>query len=297
MNDLSQTSLFSSHHDVYLEICSKIKSSKMINLIASADLESIIALSQLEAALLDCALSYRRRVLPPKRHTPRDEVTKLPETEGLVIYIDSFSESVISLNSKQPNIRIRPIAIEMKFDDSDNSHHGAIDCVATCGVLAGMLAPEGARVRKQRSMIIGGAWLRQSLEVNYAPVMAIIRDHLDEEGSLEISPLPEVPCPAQGMIPGLSDRMLKRLVKAWPKMDVDQRSSAISELVLPALRQDGLSTGRLEELVWHRAVIPGNDIDIASQLFNANGTWPEDSDAARIHSSKIVDQLITTGCL
>jgi hypothetical protein len=297
MNDLSQTSLFSSHHDVYEEICIKIKSSKMIHLMASADLESIIALSQLEAALLDCGLAYRRRVLPSLRHTPRDEVTKLPETEGMVIYIDSFSDSVQALNSNELNIQILPIAIEMKFDDSDNSHHGAIDCVATCGVLAAMLAPQGARVRKQRSMIIGGSWLRQSLEVNYAPVMAIIRDHLDEEGSLDIRPLPEVPSPAQGMIPGLSDRMLKRLVKSWPKMDIDQRSSAISELVLPALREDGLSTGRLEELVWHRALIPGNDVDIASQLHSARQAWPDDSDAARIHSSKIADQLITTGCL
>ena len=55
-------------------------------------------------------------------------------------------------------------------------------------------------------------------------------------------------------------------------MDVEQRSSAISELVLPSLRLGGISTMRLEELVWHRAMIPGNDIDIASQLHQAQET-------------------------
>ena len=58
---------------------------------------------------------------------------------------------------------------------------------------------------------------------------------MDNEGSIEIGPLPGVPNPEVAMIPGLSKMMLNRLQKKWQKMDVEQRSSAISELVLPNL--------------------------------------------------------------
>ena len=80
-------------------------------------------------------------------------------------------------------------------------------------------------------------------------------------------------------------------------MDVEQRSSAISELVLPALRMKGISTMRLEELIWHRIMIPGNDVDLASQLYNANLQWPDDLDQAKIHASSILDGLISSGHL
>ena len=78
-------------------------------------------------------------------------------------------------------------------------------------------------------------------------------------------------------------------------MDVEQRSSAISELVLPSLRLDGISTMRLEELVWHRAIIPGNDVDIASQLHTAQGLWPGEEIEAKVHASNILDGLIKNG--
>ena len=56
-----------------------------------------------------------------------------------------------------------------------------------------------------------------------------------------------------------------------------------------------ISTMRLEELVWHRAMIPGNDIDIASQLHRAQILWPEDETEAKIHASSVLDDLITSG--
>ena len=80
-------------------------------------------------------------------------------------------------------------------------------------------------------------------------------------------------------------------------MDIEQRSSAISELVLPSLRMEGISTMRLEELVWHRAMIPGNDVDIASQLHKAQAQWPEDETEAKLYASTTLDGLISTGNL
>ena len=54
---------------------------------------------------------------------------------------------------------------------------------------------------------------------------------------------------------------------------------------------------RVEELIWHRCMIPGVDVDIASQLHAANVNWPEDLDAARVHASSIADELIINGHL
>jgi hypothetical protein len=110
-------------------------------------------------------------------------------------------------------------------------------------------------------------------------------------------PLPEVPTPATGMIPGLSERMLARLQKGWAEMDATSRSSALSELILPTLANPTLSTPRLEELVWHRLVIGTSDVDVMSQVFLAEKAWPEDASKAKIHASKLADTFLKTGHL
>jgi len=297
MNNLLQLSIFSTIKDMLVEISEAVQNAKLIQLMAPADLDGILALSQLEASFLDNSIHYRRRVLAPRKHVGRDHVEELPDVDGLIIHIDPFSESRSTLEIGKDLISIFPLAVELSFPDSEKIHHGAIDCVAICAAISAIISPEGNRVRKQRSMAIAGCWLRQGLDTNYDPVMSLLRDHLDYEGSIDIRPLPEVSNPAPGMIPGLSERMLKRLSKGWEKMDVDARSAAISELVLPALREDGISTMRIEELIWHRAMIPGLESDIASQLHLATQNWPNDSDEARVHASGIADSLIMNGHL
>jgi hypothetical protein len=297
MNNLLQSVIFSSLEDQLNEICEAINSANLVQLMTSADLDGVLALAQLEAAFLDNSLHYRRRVLPPRRHVGRTHVHELPDVDGLIIHIDPFLESQNLLEISEKYIHIFPLAVELEIGTSEKKHHGALDCVSICAVLASMLSPDGARVRKQRPMAIAGCWLRQGMESNYDPVMSMLRDHLDQEGSIDIRPLPEVPNPAPGMIPGLAERMLKRLAKGWPEMDVEARSAAIGELILPALRMDGISTMRLEELVWHRAMIPGVDSDIASQLHLAGNGWPDDVDKARVHASSIADSLIMNGYL
>ena len=235
--------------------------------------------------------------IAPRRHVSRDHIPDLPEVDGLIIHIDPFHETQSSLETNENYVHIFPLSVSVKFGASSKEHNGAVECVAICAAIASILAPEGARVRKQRSMAISGSWLRGGADSDYDPVLSLMRDHLDTEGSIDICPLPEVPLPEIDMIPGLSKMMLKRLSKSWPKMDVEQRSSAISELVLPALRMEGISTMRLEELIWHRIMIPGNDVDLASQLYNANLLWPDDLDQAKIHASSILDSLISSGHL
>ena len=297
MNSLLQSVIFSPLASQLNQVCDAIKSAKLVQLMAPADLDGILALAQLEAAFLDNSLHYRRRVLPPRKHVARGEIQELPEVDGLIIHIDPFHETQNSFEITDNFVHLFPLSVEVGFEGSEKTHHGAVDCVALCSALASILCPEGVRVRKQRSMTIAGCWLRQSMDSNYDPVMSMLRDHLDDEGSIDIRPLPEVPSPATGMIPGLPERMLKRLSKGWGGMDVDERSSAISELALPAMREDGLSTMRLEELMWHRAMIPGVDTDIASQLHLSGINWPETVDEARVHASSIPDLLIKNGHL
>ena len=297
MNSLLQTSIFSSLEDELKLVASKIESAKVVQLMAPADIEGVLALAQLESALLDNSQHYRRRVLSPRRHVSRDHVPELPEVDGLIIHIDPFHETQSAIEINDDYVHIFPLSVSVKFGSSSKEHNGAVECVAICAAIASILAPEGARVRKQRSMAISGSWLRGGADSDYDPVLSLIREHLDSEGSVDICPLPEVPSPEIEMIPGLSKMMLKRLSKGWPKMDVEQRSSAISELVLPALRLDGISTMRLEELVWHRIMIPGNEVDIASQLYRSNSLWPEDIEEAKIHASSTLDSLITSGHL
>ncbi len=297
VNSLLQTSVFSPLGDELSNVASMISSAKVVQLMAPADIEGVLALAQLESALLDNSQHYRRRVLAPRRHVSRDHVPDLPEVDGLIIHIDPFHETQSSLEVEQNYVHIFPLSVSVKFGSSSKEHNGAVECVAICAAIASILAPEGARVRKQRSMAISGSWLRSGADSDYDPVLSLMRDHLDTEGSIDICPLPEVPLPETEMIPGLSKMMLKRLSKSWPSMDVEQRSSAISELVLPALRMDGISTMRLEELIWHRIMIPGQDVDLASQLHNAISVWPDDMEQAKIHASGVLDSLISGGHL
>lgn len=297
MKNLLHCSVFESLKDQLEEVASKIKSSKVIHLIAPADIEGVLALAQIESALLDNSQNYTRRILPPRRHVSRDQKDEIPDLDGLIIHISPFSETQNSIKITENYVQILPVSVTVSFEKSTKVHNGAVECVSLSAVIAEIIAPNGARVRKQRSMSLAGSWLRSGADANYDPVLSIIRDHLHAEGSIEIRPLPEVPNPVVEMVPGLSKMMLNRLRKGWPEMDLEQRSSAISELVLPTLRVDGISTMRLEELIWHRAMISGNDIDIASQIYAAESDWPDEETEAKVHASTILDSLIVKGHL
>ena len=80
-------------------------------------------------------------------------------------------------------------------------------------------------------------------------------------------------------------------------MNIDERSQALSEMILPTLNDSTLSTPRLEELVWHRCVISTSPIDIASQLFMASKQWPDEDAKVKLFASELLDDFITTGNL
>ena len=78
-------------------------------------------------------------------------------------------------------------------------------------------------------------------------------------------------------------------------MDVDQRSMALSELVLPCLTEPELSTPRLEALAWHRMVVGGGEKDLVSQLHDVKKAWPADADAGRVFGATLLDTWLQTG--
>ncbi len=295
MNNLLQSSIFSSLEGDLKEIAIKISNAKVVQLMAPADLEGVLSLAQLESAFLDNSKNYRRRVLAPRRNVSRGFTDDLPNVEGLIVHLDCSHEPQTKFEINENYIRILPQEVTVTFPGSTKEHNGVVECVAICAAIAEILSPEGTRVRKQRPMAYSGSWLRGAADSNYDPVMSLLRDHLDKEGSLDIIPLPEVEMPNVGMVPGFSKMMLNRLSRAWKDMDLDERSSAISELVLPALRIDGISTMRLEELIWHRAIVSGSEVDIASQLYLAGSVWPADEKDAKAHASNVLDDLIVNG--
>ena len=94
-----------------------------------------------------------------------------------------------------------------------------------------------------------------------------------------------------------SPRRLKRLQKLWMEMDAPTRAQALSEFSLPLLSSEGLSTARLEELIWKRMRIPNESTDLATSLYRLTKAWPEQADAAVLHAGRLADELLKTGRL
>ncbi len=294
MRSFFDSPIFSQIEDVVGEIASKINSYDVIQILTPADLEGVLSLIQLESSLLDASKNYRRKILPQKKYVSGDEYS-LPDLEGLKIVINPFMESNSNLSISDDVVEIAPISVEFNTETSNNNHQGAIDTVAICSCIASTISPNGTRVRKVRPLAIAGNWLRQGVEINYDPVYSLLRDHLNEEGTIDVRPITETNEIAGDMLPELSSRMLKKLKQRWPEMSYEERSSALSELILPILRNDKISTMRIEELIWHRMLIPGCNMDIASQLKIAEDNWPADDEKARLHASMIADKLIVDG--
>ncbi|MBL6732032.1 MAG: hypothetical protein ISP82_03650 [Candidatus Poseidoniaceae archaeon] len=298
MNDILETNLF---RDVKIRINSiveKIQSANSVAIFATADLESILSMAYLESAMIDANVPYSRKILQSKTHLPKGEDYNYQSNADLVIsiehYEDTWQHQEIDESSR---LRIVPIAISINHPNSDKNHQGALDVVIQCAAIASEVCPNGARVRRLRPLSGVGHWLRESLDNSYDPVYTKIRDILQDEGSIRLLSLPEITNPGLGMLPRMSVSMLKRLTKKWPKMAYEQRQQALSELALPCLSNDKLSTPRLEELIWYRVVVAEKQQDLHSQIYNTQEAWPQDIDASKSFAANLLKQLITEGQL
>ena len=289
MNDLLESAPFEDAKEYLQSICEMIKSTSMVYLNAPCDLEGVLAISHLEAACIDSDIRYSRRLVKSKQHTPHGEKQEVDvKKDGLTISIQPFEETWKCSDLKiKDYVMILPLSVSVRMGSKKSERMGALDVVSQCAAIAAKIAPNGARVRRLRPFAISGQWLRDSLDNTFDPIHSSIRDILRDEGSV----------PAQDMIPNLSQTMLKRLRKRWDKMDFDSRSQAISELALPSLIDNVISTPRLEELFWHRLMIRGEEQDIYSQIHLTKNDWPTEEGQTKAHSSTILRGLISQGKL
>lgn len=295
MHDLLQTPFLSPLKEDLVKASQFIAKGPLV-LAASADLEGLLALGFLEAALLDAGISYSRRFIRPMKNIPRDEQNIVPEYKGTkIVFIDSFAKT--DVQDSQEIMVIKPREVEVEFPHSEQKRRGTVDAVIQSSAIASMLSPSGAKATRFRPYTGAGQWLMEGLDTTIDPIHTLVRDFLRDEGAIQIVPLPEVQQPHIDMIPGLSQRRLKKLSDLWIDMDANQRSQALSEFCLPSLSTEGISTARFEELVWKRMVIPGQPTDLASAVHNLQRKWPETIDSSLLFASRLLDSWLRTGHL
>ena len=298
MNDILETNLFRDVKTRINSIVEKINSANSVAIFATADLESILSLAYLESAMIDANVPYSRKIMQSKVHQPKGENYNYQSNADLVISIEHYEDTWQSEEiDESSRVRIVPLAISITHPNSDKNHQGALDVVIQCAAIASELCPNGTRVRRLRPLSGVGHWFRESLDNSYDPVYTKIRDILQDEGSIRLLPLPEITNPELGMLHNMSISMLKRLTKKWPKMAYDQRQQALSELALPCLINDKLSTPRLEELIWYRVVTVEGQQDLHSQIYHTHEAWPQEIDESKSFASSLLKRLITTGQL
>lgn len=299
MRELFTTPFFEPVSSLLERHVKRIQEAESVQISAPATLEGVLALGQLEAACLDAKIRYSRRFTPARRHVPRDEsVVPLPPDHGLGVFCDVEGETWQPDEVEDTKLlNLPPLQTKITMGAQGRRHIGALDPVIQAAAIGAHLAPNGRRVRSLRPFLSLGLWFRAGLDTSYDPVHSKAIAHLQEEGSVRTLPLPEIVEPVIEMMPGLSGRQLKRLTKVWPTMDVEQRTLALSELVLPCLVHGQLSTPRLEELVWHRMVARDQEQDLVSQAHLAQSSWPEGKDEARKHASALLDAWLVSGTL
>lgn len=299
MIDLLESEPFLEVKDTLNQYIQHINESKSITLFASADLDSIIGLSFIEAAFLDANIPYSRKILTSRVHTQQGESNEIDQNSGLCLIIEPNEDTweIESLDFNENLIKLVPLSISVRLGESNKKRRGALDTVLQCAVIAYSIVPNGLRVRRLRPHIASGLWLRKSLDNTFDPVHTWIRDQLRDEGTINVVPLPEVPSPTIEMLEGISKNMLNRLSKKWETMDSGQRSQALSELALPCLEKCNLSTPRLEELIWHRILVGGSEQDIHSQIHTTEREWPIIEEEDKKYARRVLTSLISSGLL
>lgn len=296
MNDITETELFIDVKKRIISIVEQIKAADNVAIFATADLESIVSLAFLEAAMMDANIPYSRKILHSTKFLPKGEEYNFSVTSSTVISIEQYEDTwAMEEIDDLGRLRVLPLAVSVNHSNSNRQHNGALDVVIQCAAIAALLSPNGSRVRRLRPLAGSGQWLRESLDTSYDPVYTKIRDVLQNEGSIRIVPIPEVVDPITDMIPNFPVGMLRRLTKKWPKMDFQQRAQAMSELALPTLSNPKLSTPRLEELLWFRIIVGGERNDLHSLIYSCKKVWPDDMKSSKSHASKTLNSLISTG--
>ena len=104
MKNLLQCSIFVTLENQLTDIAERIKSAKVVHLMAPADVEGVLSLSQIESALLDNSQNYLRRILPPRKHVSHENKENIPEVESLIVHISPFHETQSAIHLRMINL-------------------------------------------------------------------------------------------------------------------------------------------------------------------------------------------------
>jgi len=274
-----------------------IQQAENIRILVPSTIEGMLATIQLESSFLDSKQIFSRRFTPSKNHLPKDQQTmNVNQFQGLTLLLDVESEHipVSDIEMNEQSIRIQPIEVNLEFKQSDRQHTGSLDVVFISSILASLLAPNGKISRAMRQYSGLGLWCRGVMDQTIDPMYTMIRNHLQEEGTIRVVPLPEVPKPVIDMIPEISPRMLLRLTGRWSAMDFDQRCQSLSELALVGVSNQNISTARYEELIWNRVLSGDEELDFASCIHLLKAAWPNEEKSAALFASKTTDEMLTT---
>ena len=194
---------------------------------------------------------------------------------------------------KNNGICINSIEVTINLGQHKTPRVGKLDVVGVSGCLALMIGNE--RVEKLLMLILAGNWLNSNLDYTYDPIFTYLRDSLQENGYISIVPIVEVQEPDLIELPGIDSVGLKLLRGEWNKIDLDEQSKRLSELV-KTLLTSSIGVARLEELIWHRILVQGWDSDLASQCSRVQRELNSSSNRL-VSASRLIDKIIINGRL
>jgi len=281
------------------DVATTLTAGNHVVLDGAADLNVVLGLVQLEAAMLDRGLPYRRALSASTHFLPSTE--RLPPDvapgELRCVVLDEEEAHPSLPSASGPLHRFVSVGASVDLGREQRPRTGALSPALLCALVAEQMAPAGPRVRRVRPWALLAQWGRGALDATYDPWYTVLRDHLCEEGSLRVVSLADVETMPSSLPDGLSASLLNRLRKAWPRMDHEARARGFSEAVLPALRRTNVASARLEEMIWHRPVLPGQSLDVLEQASRLTDEVPVDSAQGQLSMSRRMDLLLTSGAL
>ena len=90
-----------------------------------------------------------------------------------------------------------------------------------------------------------------------------------------------------------TEKDLKKLSNSWDRMDYEDKSIKLSNLVKPILDKSLPSSARIEELVWNCIIAKGWKTDLAGQLSFLKKDWGISKNPLK--ASNLVDILLNKG--
>ena len=281
------------------DVATTLTAGNHVVLDGAADLNVVLGLVQLEAAMLDRGLPYRRALSASTHFLPSTERLPPDVAPGEIrcVVLDEEEAHPSLPSAAGPLHRFVSVGASVDLGREQRPRTGALSPALLCALVAEQMAPAGPRVRRVRPWALLAQWGRGALDATYDPWYTVLRDHLCEEGSLRVVSLADVETMPSSLPDGLSASLLNRLRKAWPRMDHEARARGFSEAVLPALRRTNVASARLEEMIWHRPVLPGQSLDVLEQASRLADEVPVDSAQGQLSMSRRMDLLLTSGAL